>query len=148
MKVPSTILVPVDFSDSSVAALDYAVELASRLDATIHLLYVVGVQMLGIELGTRLTTDMVDSMVEGAQKELDRLAASRASRATFAPTRLETGDPRAQIEQTAVHVGADLIVMGTHGRRGMRRFLLGSVAESVAREARCPVMLVRKEAVQ
>jgi len=49
------------------------------------------------------------------------------------------------IEETAAEIGADLIVMGTHGRRGVSRLLLGSVAESVARTAPCPVLLVRKD---
>jgi nucleotide-binding universal stress UspA family protein len=60
---------------------------------------------------------------------------------------VESGDPRAMIEGVATKLDADLIVMGTHGRRGVRRFLLGSVAEIVARTAPCPVLLVRaKEA--
>ena len=143
-KLPSTILVPVDFSEGAEVALDYAVEIASRFDTTIHLLNVVGVQLLGVELGARMTTELVDSIVESAQRQLDELVTARAGRVLFGPSRLETGDPRGQIEQTALHIGADLIVMGTHGRRGVRRLLLGSVAESVVRSAPCPVLLVRE----
>jgi nucleotide-binding universal stress UspA family protein len=56
---------------------------------------------------------------------------------------LKTGDARDLINQTAAEVGADLIVMGTHGRRGVRRALLGSIAETVVRSAPCPVLTVR-----
>lgn len=143
-KLPTTILVPVDFSEAAEVALDYAVEIAAPFGAVIYLLNVVGVQMLGVELGTRMTAEMVDSIVESAQRQLDALIAERDGKAAFGPSRLETGDPRNQIDQTAASIGADLIVMGTHGRRGVRRLLLGSVAESVARSAPCPVLLVRQ----
>lgn len=57
---------------------------------------------------------------------------------------LRTGDARDIIVNTALEVGADLIIMGTHGRRGLRRALLGSVAESVLRHAPCPVLAIRR----
>jgi nucleotide-binding universal stress UspA family protein len=76
-------------------------------------------------------------------KVLDQHASERAAMASFGPAILEIGDPRSQIEQVSRRVGADLIVMGTHGRHGLQRLLLGSVAESIVRTARCPVLLVR-----
>jgi nucleotide-binding universal stress UspA family protein len=145
MALPKNILVPVDFSEASIVALDRAVELAAKLDARIHLLNVVGVMTLSAEFGLAVTQPVLDSIVQGAQKELDRLVAERTGKAHFAPTILELGDARSAIDQTAEKVGADLIVMGTHGRRGMKRLVLGSVAEHVARVARCPVMLVRPQ---
>ena len=60
---------------------------------------------------------------------------------------LRTGDPRDMILQTAKEIHADLIVIGTHGRRGISRFLLGSVAEAIVRSAPCPVLTVRAKAV-
>ncbi|MEO8551840.1 MAG: universal stress protein, partial [Kofleriaceae bacterium] len=88
---------------------------------------------------------LVTIVYDTNQKALDKLIAERAGKAPFGPALLETGEPRDLIVQAATKVGADLIVMGTHGRRGLRRLMLGSVAESVARTAPCPVLLVRAE---
>jgi nucleotide-binding universal stress UspA family protein len=141
---PKTILVPTDLSPNAERALDYAVGLASRLDAKIHLLNVVGVQALGVEYGVVVTQSVVQDILDGNQAALDKLVKARAGKAAFARTELEVGDARTVIEATARRIGADLIVMGTHGRRGVRRLLVGSVAESVVRESPCPVLLVRE----
>jgi universal stress protein A len=147
MKLPKIILVPVDFSEGSTAALDYAVGLAGKLDAKIVLLNVVGVQVLGAEYGMPVSASAIELIYETNQQELAKLVDANKDKASFARTLLETGDPRAMIEGTAKKLGADLIVMGTHGRRGLRRLLIGSVAESVVRSAPCPVLLVRAEEV-
>jgi nucleotide-binding universal stress UspA family protein len=143
MNLPRNILVPVDFSDTAEAALDYAVMLATKLDAKVHLLNVIGVPALGVpELGVALTASVIDSVVRSNQEALDKLAASRRDKAQIGEVMLRTGDARDEILRTAGQVGADLIVMGTHGRRGVRRALLGSVAESIVRTATCPVLTV------
>jgi len=144
MNLPKNILVPTDFSEGAEAALDYAVALAAKLDAKIHLLNVLGIEMLGAEMGLAMTQSIVDEIFHGNQKELDRLVAARNGKCAFGPTQLEVGDARALIEQVATKLKADLIVMGTHGRRGFKRMFLGSVAEAVARVAPCPVLLVRQ----
>jgi nucleotide-binding universal stress UspA family protein len=87
-----------------------------------------------------MTSTMIDSMVVDNQKALDKLAAEQGC---LGEVLLRTGDARDQILQAAKELGADMIVMGTHGRRGVRRALLGSVTESVVRSADCPVLTVR-----
>jgi nucleotide-binding universal stress UspA family protein len=145
MKLPKTILVPTDFSEGANDALAYAVALAAKLDAKIHLLNVVGIPLIGVpEVGVAYTADVVNSLLEANQKQLDKLVADNAGKASFGTPLLETGDARAVIEATADKLGAELIVMGTHGRRGVKRLLLGSVAEMVVRTAPCPVLLVRE----
>jgi nucleotide-binding universal stress UspA family protein len=146
MQLPKNILVPIDFSTDSTAALDYAVSLAAKLDARIHLLNVMGAQLIGTEYGIPLTSAMMEDSILRGQDRLDQLVAARAGQAAFGGAILETGDARSQIEQVAQRIGADLIVMGTHGRRGISRMLLGSVAEAVARIAPCPVLFVREGA--
>jgi nucleotide-binding universal stress UspA family protein len=146
MNLPKTILVPTAFSEGAEAALDYAVALATKLDARVHLLNVVALQMLSAEMGVAVTASMVDQLHQANQKALDGLVAAHAGKCAFGPTLLESGDARTQIEAVAKKVDADLIVIGTHGRRGFKRLLLGSVAEAVARVAPCPVLLVRQEA--
>jgi len=143
MNLPKNILVPTDFSPGAGDALEYAVTLASKLDAKVHLLNVVSLQTLGAAMGVPVTSSVVESIFDGNQKELDRLIASHAGRCQFAPAVMDTGDARAQIEHQAAKLHADLIVMGTHGRRGFQRLLIGSVAEAIARVAPCPVLLVR-----
>ena len=142
--LPKNILVPTDLSEGAEAALDYACELASKLDATVHIVNVIGIPALGVpELGVALTSTMIDSMVADNQKALDELAARKCNAARLGQVILRTGDARDVINQAAQEVGADLIVMGTHGRRGITRALLGSVAEKVVRTAPCPVLTVR-----
>jgi len=142
--LPKHILVPTDLSEGAEEALDYACELAAKLDATIHLVSVIGIPALGVpELGVAMTASMIDSMVIENQKALDEVAARKCGNVRLGQVLLKTGDARDQIDQTALEVGADLIVMGTHGRRGVSRALLGSIAETVVRSAPCPVLTVR-----
>ena len=141
--LPRKILVATDFSESSEQALDYALALASRLDAKVYLLNVIGLPLLGVaDVGIALSTSMIDSIIRGNRTELERLVERRA------PAKIEillkTGDVRDVITSTADELGIELIVMGTHGRRGVGRVLLGSVAEGVLRHARCPVLLIRQ----
>jgi nucleotide-binding universal stress UspA family protein len=144
MTLPRTILVPVDFSASSEDALDYAVELAGKLDAKLYILNVIALPGLGIpELGAGLAPEVIDSMVRDSEAALAKLADARRPKAQIADTLLRTGDARDVIVTTVEDVAADLIVMGTHGRRGVTRALLGSVAESVLRTAPCPVLTIR-----
>jgi nucleotide-binding universal stress UspA family protein len=142
MNLPKTILVATDFSDTSEAGVEYAVTLAEKLGAKLYLINAIGVPAYGVpELGVAITASMIDTIVHDNQVALDKLTKKYAT-ASIEPL-LRTGDPRDQIVQTAKEVGADLIVMGTHGRRGVKRALLGSVAEGVLRHAHCPVLAVR-----
>lgn len=142
MKLPKTILVATDLSEFAEHALDYAVELAGVLGAKIHLLNVIGVPALGIpELGIVVTASTIESAIRTKHAELDKLATRRAP--ADIETMLRTGDARDVIVDTAKEIGAELIVMGTHGRRGVRRALIGSIAEGVLRTAPCPVLTIR-----
>jgi nucleotide-binding universal stress UspA family protein len=141
--LPKNILVPTDLSEGAEQALDYACELARTLGAKVHLLNVIGIPVLGVpELGMALTSTMIDSMISDNQKALDKLAEQKGCTGEVV---LKTGDARDLILQTATELGVDLIVMGTHGRRGVTRALLGSVTESVVRSATCPVLTVRRK---
>jgi len=143
MKPPTVILVPTDFSESAEQALDYAVALAGTLGAKIYLLNAIGIPSLGVpELGIAVTSTMMESTLKANQAELDRLA-TRRSPATIEIV-LRTGDARDAIVDVANELHADLIVMGTHGRRGVRRALIGSIAEGVVRAAPCPVLTIRR----
>src|SRR5262245_59129086 len=140
--LPKHILVPTDLSESAEQALAYACELARMLDAEIHLVNVVTIPSLGVpELGVALTSTIIDQMVIENQTALEHLAGRCTAR--LGQVLIKAGDPRDMINQTVRELGVDLIVMGTHGRRGIKRALLGSVAESVVRSAPCAVLTVR-----
>lgn len=143
MSVPRNILVPIDLEDSATQVLDYAVALAARLDARLHALHVVPWPLLGAEVPIAVTETAMDDLVKGKQQALDALVATHAARPPLYSAMLKKGDARTAILAAAEELRADLIVMGTHGRRGVSRLVLGSVAESVLRTAPCPVLLVR-----
>lgn len=143
-----TILVPTDLSEGAEEALDYACDIARQFGATVHLIHVIGIPTLGVpELGVALTSTVIDSLIRDNQEALDALVLRKQNQATFGQTLLRTGDARELICQTAKDLDADLIVMGTHGRRGVSRALLGSVTETVVRSAPCPVLTVRPHVV-
>lgn len=148
MMLPTNILVPTDFSPTAEHALDYAIALAAKLGARIHLVHVIGIPPLGIpELGIAVASMTADTMVADGQAALDRITAKRRDDASFGEAILRTGDARDEVLQAAAQVHADLIVVGTHGRRGVSRALLGSVAEAIVRMAPCPVLVVGAKAV-
>jgi universal stress protein A len=146
------ILVPVDFSPCSKAALQYAAQIAERLGATVEVLHVWEPPMyLGLgpgEVFLQVTTDQGQSLSElvrtRAQKELDQLIAETQSGSSMNLSgRLEVGNIGDTIVEAAKGGQYDLIVMGTHGRRGFSRALMGSIAEKVVRHAPCPVITYR-----
>ena len=144
MTLPRTILVPTDFSEHADHALDYAVELATRFGATMHLVHAIPVPAMGVhEIGVAYNAMAIESLTKAAQNALDARAARYRDRIEFASARCEVGDARDVIDRAATNIKADLIVMGTHGRRGIRRLLLGSVAEAIVRSSPCPVLTVR-----
>jgi nucleotide-binding universal stress UspA family protein len=144
MSVPKTVLVPTDFSPQADQALDYAIELAEKLGATVHVLNVIGIPALGVpELGVALTSSVIDQIVQDNTAALEKLVASRAGKAKLGEPLLRTGDARDEILHVAEEIKADLVVMATHGRRGVARALLGSVAEMVVRTSPVPVLTVR-----
>jgi nucleotide-binding universal stress UspA family protein len=140
MQLPRTILVPTDFSENATRALDYAVALAAKLDAKVHVLNAVSPVIIGNSV---YADSVLPSVLDGNRAALEKLIADRKTTASFGAPILEIGDARDVIDNAATSIAADLIVMGTRGRRGVSRMILGSVAESVVRTAPCPVLLVR-----
>jgi nucleotide-binding universal stress UspA family protein len=130
------ILVPTDFSAPSEAALAYGQKMADQFDAALHLLHIAENPFLRAASGDRRSRE------EAAARWLqDRL--TEADRRRGAVTIVEQSDePASEILRYATSNNIDLIVMGTHGRTGLARAALGSVAETVVRAASCPVLTV------
>jgi len=144
MQLAKVILVPVDFSPFAERALDYAVALATALDAKVHIFHCATLPSYGVpELSAAVTASWIEQLVEDGKAALHKLADARGASERIAGTLLRTGDARDEIVRVCEELRVDLVVMGTHGRRGVRRALLGSVAESVVRTAPCPVLTVR-----
>ena len=144
-------LVATDFSDSSKEALDYAVSLAKSLAADIYLLQVFEPPFYpprGAPLDAPQEVHRwIRGLKEGELRKLNELAEDvRRHGVRVHPIQAE-GAPFEEILKAAEGVHSDLIVMGTHGRGGWDRFLMGSVAEKVARHASCPVLTVKPKAL-
>ena len=134
------ILVPTDGSEEMVRVMDYASELAEAHDATIHIVYAIHTASFA-SLPMETSWETVGSLLrEEGETALD--AAKRQASTDRIETALVEGPPSREIVEYAIQSGCDLIVMGTHGRGGLNRLLLGSVAERVVRSAPIPVMTV------
>jgi len=137
------ILVPVDFSDCSKKALQYAVPFARQFEATLVLLHVVQPYLPVPEMGTVDVALMETQMRAGGVKGL---AAMKESLAGEVPveTELRVGNPQIEITRAVRDLGADMIILSTHGRSGLAHIFMGSVAERVVRHSPCPVLVVRE----
>lgn len=143
MRTPKNILVPVDFGEASEAALAYAVDLAEGTDAKVFVLHSYELPLVGLPDGVvSATAELTGRVVRAAQQALDELVRRYEKRKVPVTSHLEQGDAREVILRQAERLGADLIVIGTHGRRGIARALIGSVAESVVRTSPVPVLTV------
>lgn len=134
------ILIPTDGSTDARAAADHGLSLAAALDATAHLLSVVDETGLGLDV----RSGAVETEGERAATEaVEELAAEAESRGVDAVTHVEHGAPVEEILDGVESTGVDAVVLGTTGRSGTDRILLGSVAERTARSAPVPVLTVR-----
>ncbi|WP_129115881.1 universal stress protein [Halegenticoccus tardaugens] len=135
------ILLPTDGSPPADAALEHAFDLAKRYDARLHALFVVQ-----NDVYTRFTADagvIANALDEEARATLDGIEATASENGIDVVTTVAEGRPYEEILAYADEAGIDLVVMGTHGRSGLDRYLIGSVTERVVRAADAPVLTVR-----
>lgn len=133
------ILLPVDFSTAGEAALQMATMLARDSGATLIVLHVEEPPM------AYGGGEMYYGLVEPDRNELSRMLHEVKPSDPSIPVvyRLVTGDPATSVVQAAEEEDADFIVVGSHGRTGLGRLLMGSVAEAIVRRAQCPVVTVK-----
>jgi nucleotide-binding universal stress UspA family protein len=140
-----TILIPTDGSDAATTAARYGLALAERVDATVHALSVVDPD--------RFATDSVGDVDDLVRRQHDRFerrardAVDRVAAASAVPveTHVVEGRPATVLAAAIDDYDADLVAMGTHGRSGVDRYLLGSLAERTLRTAHVPVLAVRED---
>jgi universal stress protein A len=146
MSDKNVIVLPIDFSELSQAALPWARRMAAVLDAEVHCIYTVEPPHIYSAL------DMVPAIPLPTTEELGKNAASQlnefvsehlGSLDPAAKTCVLTGNPSDQIVSYADETEAEMIIMTTHGYSGLEHVVLGSTTESVLRHAKCPVLSVR-----
>ncbi|MFC7214830.1 universal stress protein [Saliphagus sp. GCM10025334] len=136
------ILLPTDGSETTGRALEHAIDLANQYDAALHVLYVIDKAVFAGDVETGPIVEQFETVGDSVLEDVS----GEAARAGVEPviTTLERGSPHTKILEYAESQGIDMIVMGTHGRTGLDRYLIGSVAEKVVRLSDAPVLTVRQ----
>ena len=137
------ILVATDFTETSERALEFGIELARKFDAAITLVHAYQIPAMGFADGGYIAgAEVAAQLATAAQNRLDAMVESKKTAGVLTQAILRDGVAWEEINAVAKEVEADLIVIGTHGRRGLARALLGSVAENVIRTSTIPVLVI------
>jgi nucleotide-binding universal stress UspA family protein len=139
-----SILVPIDFSEFSRRALEYALPLAEKFGAKVILIHVVEPAFYPDNVIPAETEKLNTIMASEGQKMLDQLGAEKIKPDIKSKKIVASGRPYNEIIHAAISLHADLIIMATHGYTGLKHMLMGSTAEQVIRHAPCPVLVVRE----
>lgn len=143
MKTIHRIVVPVDFSKSSSKLIDYAMYMAEELSAALHFVHVAevnpGHDML---LGSSMFGDLKAKITAAAEERMQNLLQDNGGRLKELGGKVVQGDTVEAIIDYAEAEKADLIIIATHGAKGLEKFLLGSVAERVIKRAPCPTLIL------
>jgi len=138
------ILVPVDFSENSHKIVESAANLAAQLEAEVTLVFVVQsfADYSGFFVPHVPLAQFEDEMTQGARKKMDEFLAAHQHPGVTIKGEILKGDVVEEINRFAADEKVDLIVMGTHGYKGLEKILFGSVAEQVVKTAPCPVLTI------
>jgi universal stress protein A len=139
MELAHHILVATDFSDAASHALAYGIELAGRLEARLSLLHVCESPLSAYSLEIQTANEAA------ARKQFSAILEDVRKRLPGTEGTLVSGSAGEEIAAQAKRIGADLIVIGTHGRRGLGHMILGSVAEKTLRLAHVPVLVLHRD---
>ncbi len=143
------ILVATDFSTFSKEALDHAVSLAIKLEAEIYLIHVFKAPLFTPSgLSIEDANLWIEHLKTEERKHLDHLVEEIRQEGVAVHPLFKEGNPAIEINRTAAEISADWIVLGSHGRTGLVRFMLGSVAHRVLRTSPSPVLIVGPKAIQ
>jgi len=139
------ILFPTDFSEGSSHALEYAIDMAKRYGAKLYFVHVIYdiAKAAGWYVPHTSMDEMYRDIEKSAEKELGRFGLEESRALKGAERIVLKGVPHTEIVKFAKDNTIDLIIIGTHGRKGMGRILFGSTAAQVVRYAPCPVLAVR-----
>jgi nucleotide-binding universal stress UspA family protein len=139
-----TVLFPTDGSEAATEAASHAIDLADKHDANMHILYVVDHERVS-QMAPKLGSDHIKgTLQEEGERITDEVADTANAEGIDTVVSIREGAPGETITNYATDVDADTIVMGTNGRTGMDRLLMGSVAERVIQSTELPVMTVKR----
>ena len=134
------VLIPTDGSDAASAAIDHGLTIAERYDATVHALSVVDVSSLA---GSYDVTPIIEAWKDDCERAVTEVAEAAESRDIDVSTEVKQSTPYRAIKTYVENEGVDLVAMGTHGRTGLERYLVGSVTTRTVRTSDIPVLTVR-----
>ena len=139
------ILYPIDFSECSYQVLPYVLYVAEKYDAEIYLLYVVDDlrQFAGMHVPHTSISNFIEEALVESEKMLDKICDEHLQSCPNVQRRLVMGDPRVEILKMVKSEKIDLVIIGSHSRRGLERIIFGSVAEYVVKNASVPVLTVK-----
>ncbi len=148
MFAPKNILVPTDFSEYSDAALKKAIDIAEQYKAKIYLLHVIDEQIrqcavdycIGAEVVERLEAESIKAANDKLQKEAAAIGKAKKLKIVFD---VKNGNPAEVILKEQQEKKIDLVVIASHGKTGLMKQLMGSVADKVVKGAKCPVIVVK-----
>lgn len=137
------ILLPTDGSDTMQGVIEHAVELATHHDATLQVLYVANTASLSDLPSDAGWENITDALHREGDEAIAAVEAHAESHGVEVEQTVREGSPAEEVLDYAEETDSDIVVMGTHGRSGVDRLLLGSVAERVVRSSRVPVLTIR-----
>jgi universal stress protein A len=139
------LLVAVDFSDPSIRAVQVARDIGKRLNAKLDIVHFVPMRVvdMGMEGGVDFIEEMHQSELAESRIRLEKFIKEQTMADDEVEQHLRSGEPTVEVSPMALEIGADIIVIGTHGRTGLKHLLMGSVAENVLKTAEVPVLCVR-----
>ncbi|NTU97527.1 MAG: universal stress protein [Chlorobiaceae bacterium] len=139
-----TILCPVDFSDASRNALRYAKEFARNMHASVYLLNIVEPRPMAVDISLNYVP-VEEELEKAASDDLREILGEFSAEGIKAECGVQIGNPSDSILDAIDRLDANLVIMGSHGKKGLSRLIMGSVAETVVRKANCPVLTVKAE---
>jgi nucleotide-binding universal stress UspA family protein len=142
MKEAHTIVVPVDFSEITDQLVEYAVYMAGKLSAEIHFIHVVHFQVGDSMLGFSYVQDGEERLQTHAKEKMSDILTANKERCAECTGEVIIGDPVETIVDFAKEKAADMLIISTHGAKGLEKILLGSVAERVLKRVHCPVLFM------
>jgi nucleotide-binding universal stress UspA family protein len=139
------ILFPIDFTENSSKFLPYVLSVSEKYDSMIYLLHVIE-KLPTWQCGTYIPhipwEQYQEEALKGAEEELDRVCEEQLHSCPNFQKRILSGDPVQEILKTIESEGIDLVIMGTHGRKGLEHVFFGSVAENVVKKSPVPVLTI------
>ncbi|MFT5702447.1 MAG: nucleotide-binding universal stress UspA family protein [Desulforhopalus sp.] len=148
MKETDKIIVPVDFSEATESLVKYAVYMAGKLSAPIHFIHVINIlQFVNFYTGDPLldvpyVDDCEEFLLTKAKEKISNLIKDNSESCAGCTGEVVTGDPVEKIVEVGAEKDANLIIISTHGFRGLKKIMLGSVAGRVLKRAHCPVLIM------